>query len=286
MSGDSGLYRVAAERIPLPPIAAYAAFEWDGIEMAYPFIKPRSGTELGCPHLPSVPSFTLASWQVPCLTTAARHASSSLIDSEIGCADSSPSQPIDWEKEVSSLTIYLDPRLLLAAAHDMVPRVTGELVWVYRRGRAQLISLYVHPVLLVGVTYESPRFDPVEIILHPHSGDPLLYHITLVLKAAIDTGGMAGRLYTESITNALAIHLLRRFTACGAPAEACPGGLPKSKLRRVTEYVEAHLDYKLSLPEIAAVVQMSPDHFARLFRQAMGRTPHQYVVTRRIERAK
>jgi AraC family transcriptional regulator len=31
---------------------------------------------------------------------------------------------------------------------------------------------------------------------------------------------------------------------------------------------------------------MSPDHFARLFKQATGRTPHQYVVIRRIERAK
>lgn len=160
MPKDSGLYSVAAKRVPLPSIAVRATFKWDGIETAHPFMEPPSGTVLGSPHLPIVPSFTLASWQAPCLTAAARHVRSSLIDSEMGCADSSPSQPIDWEKEAASLTIYLDPRPLLVPAHDMVPRVTGELVWVYRRGRPQLITLYVRRVLLVGVTYGSHQLTP------------------------------------------------------------------------------------------------------------------------------
>jgi AraC family transcriptional regulator len=57
-------------------------------------------------------------------------------------------------------------------------------------------------------------------------------------------------------------------------------------LRRTTAYIEAHLAHELSLTEIAAVTQTSPDHFARLFRQATGQTPHHYVIMCRIERAK
>jgi AraC-like DNA-binding protein len=78
---------------------------------------------------------------------------------------------------------------------------------------------------------------------------------------------------------------LRNLRVNGTPS-MCPGGLPTPQLQRVTEYIEAHLEHELSLTKIAAVAHMSPDHFARLFRQATGRTPHQYVVICRIERAK
>ncbi len=57
-------------------------------------------------------------------------------------------------------------------------------------------------------------------------------------------------------------------------------------MREVTEYIEAHLDRNLALAELAAVAGRSPRHFARLFRAASGLSPHQYVVRRRVERAK
>jgi hypothetical protein len=166
-----------------------------------------------------------ASWQAPCQTAAGQHARPSLSPSEMGLACSSPPQTSDWEREAASLTLFLDPRLLMAAARDMVPRATGELAWVCRGGRAQPIALYVHPVLLVRAPDESLQVDRVQIMLYLHAGDPLLRHITIVLQAAIDADGRAGRLYTESITNALAVHFLRRYTACRPPAEACPGRL-------------------------------------------------------------
>jgi AraC family transcriptional regulator len=110
--------------------------------------------------------------------------------------------------------------------------------------------------------------------------------MTLVLQAAIEVENLAGHLYTEALTNALAVHLLRRYDTCRPPAGAYPSKLSKPKLRRTTAYIEAHLEEALSLTEIAAVAHMSPDHFGRLFRDATGRTPHQYVIMCRIERAK
>ena len=61
------------------------------------------------------------------------------------------------------------------------------------------------------------------------------------------------------------------------------GGLTPSKLQRTTAYIQAHLEHALSLVELAAVTQTSPAHFAHLFKQATGQTPHQYVILCRME---
>jgi transcriptional regulator GlxA family with amidase domain len=66
-----------------------------------------------------------------------------------------------------------------------------------------------------------------------------------------------------------------------------PGrGLSSQVLRRTIEYVEENLAGDLSLAEIAGAANMSPRHFSRLFKEAVGLPPHRYVVERRVERAK
>jgi AraC family transcriptional regulator len=54
----------------------------------------------------------------------------------------------------------------------------------------------------------------------------------------------------------------------------------------VVEYTEEHLDAGLTLEQMAAVAHLSVSHFARQFRRATGLPPHQYVIARRVERAK
>jgi AraC-like DNA-binding protein len=62
--------------------------------------------------------------------------------------------------------------------------------------------------------------------------------------------------------------------------------LPQARRRAVVEYVEEHLDVDLSLEQMAAVARLSPYHFARQFKRATGLPPYQYVIMRRVERAK
>ena len=62
--------------------------------------------------------------------------------------------------------------------------------------------------------------------------------------------------------------------------------LPGSKFRRVAQYIQQNLDKNLSLAELAAVVYMSPYHFARLFKDNTGVPPHRFVVRQRIARAR
>jgi AraC family transcriptional regulator len=108
----------------------------------------------------------------------------------------------------------------------------------------------------------------------------------LALDAELREGGPGGRLLSESLSNVLAVHLLRRFATHG-PADAPTGGaLPKHKLRAVVEYIHEHLEAELSLDHLAAVAHVSPFHFARLFKHSTGLPPHQYVIAHRVERAK
>jgi AraC family transcriptional regulator len=62
--------------------------------------------------------------------------------------------------------------------------------------------------------------------------------------------------------------------------------LPRGRLRAVVEYVEEHLDASPSLEQLAAIARLSVYHFARQFKAATGLPPHQYVILRRVERAK
>jgi AraC-like DNA-binding protein len=64
------------------------------------------------------------------------------------------------------------------------------------------------------------------------------------------------------------------------------GALPGHKLRRVVEFIDGHVDQALRLEQLAAVAGVSPYHFHRLFKKSTGQTPHQYLLQKRIERAK
>jgi AraC family transcriptional regulator len=65
------------------------------------------------------------------------------------------------------------------------------------------------------------------------------------------------------------------------------GGLSGTARRRVLAFVDAHLDQAdLSLPRLAAEAHLSEFHFARMFRASMGCTVHDWVATRRLDRAR
>jgi AraC-like DNA-binding protein len=286
MSAELGLCKVALERVDLPPMTSSATFYWDGMNTVPLSVESHTGPEPDHPDRQPAPSLRDASSQAQCQTSMGGPSGQPLTMGGMGRVPTLPLQTVDWEREAEGLTIYLDPKLLMATTRYLIPGAAGELIWVCREEHTQSITLYAHPLLIVHAAYESPHIDRVEVVPHFHADDPLLHHIILVLKAEIEAESMVARLYAELLTNALAVHLLRRYATCRPLTGACPSGLSKPKIHRMAAYIEAHLAHELSLIELAAVAQMSPDHFARLFRQATGRTPHQYVIMCRIERAK
>jgi AraC family transcriptional regulator len=64
------------------------------------------------------------------------------------------------------------------------------------------------------------------------------------------------------------------------------GGLSPFALRRVREYVAAHLGSPIPLEKLSLVAELSPFHFSRAFKASTGRSPHAYVLDCRIAEAK
>jgi AraC-like DNA-binding protein len=90
----------------------------------------------------------------------------------------------------------------------------------------------------------------------------------------------------------LPVALAARFRHPGTMAPAtqsigrsAKGRLDRRRLFRVLDYIDGHLEGDLTLDEMASVACLSRFHFARAFKQAVGQSPHRYVIAQRLERA-
>jgi AraC family transcriptional regulator len=148
------------------------------------------------------------------------------------------------------------------------------------------IAVAVHPSLLINALEQTAHESNIELIEHWDLTDRHVMAVLLAMTADLEEGSPAGKLYGESLANALAVYLLRRYSARRLEPPVYRGGLQGYRLKHVLEHIEEHLVSDLSLVELAAVAGMSAHHFAEMFRRSTGRSPHQYVLLRRIERAK
>ena len=152
---------------------------------------------------------------------------------------------------------------------------------------AEFLLLYLKPSLLKDLSEAAWGQDKIELVPNlTKFFDPLIVHMGLALKSILETDALGSRIYADSIANALGIHILSRYSSIQKPTKHYKGGLSKQQLRQVLDYMNEHLDRNLSLSELAKVVHLSSYHFAHLFKQSMGISPHQYHIQCRIERAK
>lgn len=118
--------------------------------------------------------------------------------------------------------------------------------------------------------------------------DPLLSQVALALWRELEQPAPAGALYAQCAAQLLAVHLVRHYSGSRARLRAIPPpsqGLTERQRQRLLEFIREHLSEPLSLDTLAQQVGFSPYHFARVFRQTMGASPHQFVLRQRLERA-
>jgi AraC family transcriptional regulator len=99
-----------------------------------------------------------------------------------------------------------------------------------------------------------------------------------------DTAMVLPSLYAEHAAGLLMSHLTR-LTHRFRLRQPSRGGLSDAGLRLVTEFVEENLHRDITLSDLAALVQMGPDVFARGFKRRLGIPPHRYLTERRLRRA-
>jgi AraC family transcriptional regulator len=192
--------------------------------------------------------------------------------------------------EPSRLTQKRDDRLHRSTVYkgDAILIPAGQSsYWCRHDMRCSSIHIYLKPELIeqaVEVSdMASERFTLVNCF---GQQDLQLHQIAMLLFAELQSGGIMGQLYVESLTQVLVIHLLRHYSTITQTITSENRSLSHIQLQQAIEYIHTHLERDLSLVEIADVINISPVYFARLFKQAIGTSPHQYVIQQRVERAK
>ena len=142
-------------------------------------------------------------------------------------------------------------------------------------------------------------FDPAKVLfdLEPGDSDVLhaprlffedtaLWQTALKLGRLLDAPDANSRLCLEALGIILAHELVRAETAPHRIGPRARGGLAGWQQRTVVDFIEENLAENISLAKLAQLIQLSPYHFCRAFKQSFGVPPHRYHTRRRIDRAK
>ena len=149
--------------------------------------------------------------------------------------------------------------------------------------------LNIHlPSEAIGQVAEASEMDIKRLNFVNRFGkqDSNLQYVAMLLLAELRSDGLMGRLYIESLSQVLVIHLLRHYSEVVQVITPGNRSLTRTQLQQAIDYIHTHLDRDLSLAELASVINISPTYFANLFKQATGISPYQYVIRQRVERAK
>ncbi|MDJ0680333.1 MAG: AraC family transcriptional regulator [Xenococcaceae cyanobacterium MO_167.B52] len=128
--------------------------------------------------------------------------------------------------------------------------------------------------------------DRLELLPEFQIGNPHIEATAMMLFAEFQQEQLDNGLYLDSLTNVLAVNLLRHHTASKPRLPIYEGGLPPRQLSQVLDYIDTYLDRNIKLADLAKLLDISSFHFSRLFKQSIGITPHQYLSQQRVERAK
>jgi AraC family transcriptional regulator len=157
-----------------------------------------------------------------------------------------------WKNNMEVLHIYLDPGLVQRVANAIFDQ--------------DIADVHLRDVLKV-------RDDVLTGMGH-----------MLIREASSELAGT--RLYAESIGHQICIHLLRNYAGLKLAGPSPSGKISHRRISRMQDFIEEHLGEDLTLVSLADVAGVSACHFGRLFRNSVGVAPHQYLLQRRLDRAR
>jgi AraC family transcriptional regulator len=164
-----------------------------------------------------------------------------------------------------------------------------ELRWQSQsREPIQALHLHLSADLFARSAEQVAERDPARLTLKELSGfrDPLLAHMGWALRRQLEQPAPGSQLYAETAAQMMAVHLLTHYLTTDITVKPYQQRLTPRQMKRVTEYILAHLAQPISLETLAQQVGYSTYHFAQLFRETTGATPHQFVLSKRLERAR
>ncbi|MGW0818480.1 helix-turn-helix domain-containing protein [Streptomyces viridiviolaceus] len=145
----------------------------------------------------------------------------------------------------------------------------------------------IHAYLSDDALRDANGGRPVELSEELGATDPLTEQLLLALAGTVRCWEPSARTYADHLTGMLAAQLVRRHQARTAPppTEPGPSGLSPRQLAAVRRLMEDRLADPLPIADLAAAASLSRSQFTRQFRASTGRSPHQFLLGLRLERA-
>ena len=152
---------------------------------------------------------------------------------------------------------------------------------------SRVIAMFVPEAFVARVAEESGlEARKVEIVPQFLIRNRVVDSVLTGLALEAQNGSPSGPLYAESACEFIAHHLVHEFSSRSRSLPRSKGGLSRPRLRAVLDYIEESLAEPITLRQLAHLARVSPRHFERAFRQAVGSPPHAYVIEKRVAAAR
>jgi AraC family transcriptional regulator len=199
-------------------------------------------------------------------------------DQNILALVSSPIMRGELDKKSGTASIRKTAGHVTAIPKGPVPqmRVTSETELVYCSFDGDFIEQ---------VAADVRHFRPERLVFRSRLQDKSLRLLMQMLVSEFDAGNPTGRLYAETLAEALALRFLHLATVSPVESSVRVAVLSANRLARVKDFVESSIDQDITLDSLAREIGYSRAHFLRTFRKSTGTTPYQYVMQRRIAHA-
>ncbi len=153
----------------------------------------------------------------------------------------------------------------------------------------EALHLYVQPrqFNLLADQFDLPRTRVHALRYTGGRHDPLIYQIGLSILSELTEESATGRMFAETASLMLAARLIHSYADSSVfkPCINCSYRLDNSRLRRVLDHIEEHIEEEITVAGLADLANLSVFHFTRMFTAAVGDPPHRYVSQRRLEKA-
>lgn len=158
--------------------------------------------------------------------------------------------------------------------------------WAWERP-GSIVVIRFPPRLLVEAAETGPNPSRTEIPNCFGGRDPFVERIAMVLAEEVEQPVHPAQLIiSQSLSCALAHHMVHRFGRAWPASSERASGLPAASLKLVISYIEENLGEPMTLDALAGLANVSRFHFARQFRRNTDLSPMAYVERSRLQRAK
>ena len=163
----------------------------------------------------------------------------------------------------------------------------GQAVQRELKGRTDVAVIHIEPTLVSEVAHAVYGAPETNLCLHPRFAvyDGCVEIVGKLLMSEAETGDPGNVLAADMLARSLTVRLLRCHSSLGNRVPEPPPRLPNRRVKRVIDYMQAHIGETLPLARLAELSGLSPSHFARAFRDATGEPPHRYLVRLRLKKA-